>query len=119
MCIRDSINMSVVTDFFTSFEQNGDKAPILVSSPHYGRYYPPQLIEDISISLDELRFMEDLFTDELCSSAINYGATLIKANYARAYIDLNRPQHSFDVKLIDGIKINAYCPCLLYTSRCV
>lgn len=102
--------MSAAPDFFTVFEPNGDKVPILVSSPHSGRYYPPQLIKDICISLNELRFMEDLFTDELCENAINYGATLIKANYARAYIDLNRPQHSLDVKLIDGIKTNAYCP---------
>lgn len=102
--------MSVVPDFFTVFEPIGDEAPILVSSPHSGRYYPPKLLNDICISPEELRFMEDLYTDELCINSTKSGATLLVANYARAYLDLNRPLHSLDLKLIDGIKTSTYCP---------
>ena len=102
--------MTVAPDFFTVFEPIGDEVPILVSSPHSGRIYPAQVLDNICINPDDLRFMEDLYTDELCNFATNSGASLLVANYARAYLDLNRPKHSIDTKLIEGIKSTSYCP---------
>jgi N-formylglutamate amidohydrolase len=49
-----------------------------------------------------LRRSEDCYVDELFAAAVGCGAPLIKANFPRAYVDVNREPCELDPHLIDG-----------------
>ena len=62
--------------------------PIVVDSPHSGSAYPPDF--GYSAPFELLRRGEDLYVDRLYEHAPQIGATLVAANFPRAYIDPNR-----------------------------
>ena len=72
----------------------GISKPILISIPHAGTEFPAGTREhyqpDAVSKLDDT----DWFVDRLYSFATNQGITIIKANYSRWLIDLNRDIHS-------------------------
>jgi len=72
--------------------------PIVVDSPHSGTDYP----EDFGAVLQgaALRQGEDTWVHELWGSAPGHGATLLAANFPRAYIDPNRSLHDIDLALL-------------------
>ena len=70
--------------------------PVLVSSPHSGRYYPPDFLNSASLSLDDLQRIEDRFMDQLLEDAPDFGATLLSANFSRAWCDVNRDWREVD-----------------------
>jgi len=72
--------------------------PIVVDSPHSGTDYP----EDFRAALQDaaLRQGEDTWVHELWGSAPDHGATLLAANFPRAYIDPNRGLHDIDLALL-------------------
>lgn len=72
------------------------ETPIVLSSPHSGSRYPADLMDITALSKTALRRSEDCYVDELFSSAESVGAPLIKANYPRAYVDLNREPYELD-----------------------
>lgn len=72
--------------------------PILFDSPHSGRVYP----EDFGASAD-MRLLvggEDRFVDDLVIDAPSHGVTLIKALFARTYVDPNRMMDDLDPHLL-------------------
>lgn len=71
-------------------------APIVISSPHSGRYYPPDLTAATRLDPRTLRKSEDCFVDDLYAAAPDCGLPLIAANYARAYLDCNREPFEWD-----------------------
>lgn len=71
-------------------------APVLLSSPHSGAFYPPDMQKQMCVSLMTVRQTEDAYIDELFEVATRAGAAFIKANYARAYVDLNRSARELD-----------------------
>ncbi len=73
--------------------------PIVVDSPHSGTAYPA----DFGSRLQglELRQGEDTWVHELYASAPDHGATLIAAEFPRAYIDPNRTLEDIDEQLLD------------------
>jgi N-formylglutamate amidohydrolase len=77
-------------------------ASVVLDSPHSGSYYPPEFLRASRLRASELRRSEDCYVDELFSDAIAAGAPLLKANFPRAYIDLNREPNELDPHLIDG-----------------
>lgn len=70
-------------------------APVIFASPHSGRIYPKAFVNMSLLSKDELRRNEDIWIDELFSPALSYGAALIKANFPRSYVDVNRAADEF------------------------
>lgn len=72
--------------------------PIVVDSPHSGTDYPA----DFGSVLHglALRQGEDTWVHELYASAPAHGATLLAANFPRAYIDPNRSLHDIDAELL-------------------
>ncbi len=70
--------------------------PIVLTSPHSGTVYPPELLELSRLELQDLRKLEDCFVDELWSFVAMRGAPLLSMNYARAYIDVNRDAMELD-----------------------
>lgn len=74
-------------------------APCVVSSPHSGSYYPPDLLRDSCLDPVTLRLSEDCHVDALCAAAPQLGLPLIAAAYARAYVDCNRDAWELDPEM--------------------
>ena len=71
-------------------------SPLVVASPHSGRIYPDDLLAATGLSFETLRRTEDSFVDELVGSAPRWGAPLLRALYARVYLDVNREPFELD-----------------------
>lgn len=80
------------------FPPTAPAVPVLVDSPHSGRYYPPDYT--FSCSLPQLRASEDFCVDELLTVLPQQGATVVAAQYPRTYIDTNRALTDLDVSLL-------------------
>lgn len=75
---------------------------MVVASPHSGRLYPPDLLAASRLSTEALRRSEDAYVDALFAHAPAFGAPLICAAYARAYVDLNRSPYDLDPTMFEG-----------------
>lgn len=75
--------------------------PLVFSSPHSGRCYPPDLIAASRLSPDRLRRSEDAYVEELFQGVVAFGAPLLAARFPRAYIDLNREPYELDPDLFE------------------
>ena len=75
--------------------------PLVLDSPHSGNIYP----DDFHYIIPQhwLRQTEDSYVDELFSFAPAFGATLLKANFTRSYIDVNRAMDDLDPTMIAGV----------------
>jgi N-formylglutamate amidohydrolase len=71
-------------------------SPLVFASPHSGRVYPAEMLEASALDAEAIRRSEDAFVDELIAQATQHGATLLLANLARAYIDVNREPYELD-----------------------
>jgi len=72
------------------------------NSPHSGRYYPQSFIGSSLLDEHSIRQSEDFMVDELFASAVECGAPLICAGFARAYLDVNREAYELDPKMFSG-----------------
>lgn len=73
--------------------------PIVFTSPHSGREYPPEFVSQSRLGPVALRRSEDAFVDELFGAAPEYGAPLLRALAPRAYVDVNREPFELDEKM--------------------
>jgi N-formylglutamate amidohydrolase len=64
--------------------------PIVVSVPHAGRIYPPEILAAARVGRSQLERLEDGWCDLLAAGATGAGATVVQALWARAVADLNR-----------------------------
>ena len=71
-------------------EPPGDRQPILVSVPHCGTEFPPELRGAFRDEIVHKPPDTDWFVDRLYDFAPPLGITLIRARYSRYVIDLNR-----------------------------
>jgi N-formylglutamate amidohydrolase len=78
------------------------RVPFVFSSPHSGRNYPPEFVADSCLSPNELRQSEDFLVDLLFQSAPDHGAPLLKANFPRAYCDVNREAYELDPQMFNA-----------------
>ncbi|MFL9845707.1 N-formylglutamate amidohydrolase [Flavobacterium rhizosphaerae] len=83
------------------------KVPIIISSPHSGTYFPPEIKQKLYPEKAATPDDTDWFIDRLYDFAPQMGITLIKANYNRWVIDLNRDPESkplyTDGRVITGL----------------
>jgi N-formylglutamate amidohydrolase len=70
--------------------------PFVFASPHSGAFYPPELLSASRLDPMTLRRSEDAFVDELFAAAPSLGAPLLRARFARAYLDPNREPYELD-----------------------
>jgi N-formylglutamate amidohydrolase len=75
-------------------------SPVVLSVPHAGRSYSPQLLAASRLSLETLEALEDRLVDRLVWRAVADGATAIVARTPRAEIDLNRDEREIDPVLV-------------------
>lgn len=80
----------------------GEASPVICASPHSGRRYPPELLAAARLDLRQLRRTEDAYVDQLVRDAPTRGATLLRAEFGRAYVDLNRDPLELDPAMFDG-----------------
>jgi N-formylglutamate deformylase len=78
----------------------GAAIPLVVDSPHNSADWPADF--DHVVTEAELMTSVDRFVDELFGHAPAVGATLIAAQFPRAYVDPNRAEDDLDLALIEG-----------------
>lgn len=75
-------------------------SPVILSVPHAGRDYRPELLQAARLSRALLETLEDRLVDRLVWQATAAGATTFVAQAPRAEIDLNRDEREIDPTLI-------------------
>lgn len=79
----------------------GEGEALVFASPHSGRDYPAELMAAAALDSAAIRRSEDAFVDELIASGPAYGAAVITARYARAFIDVNREAYELDPAMFE------------------
>jgi len=69
---------------------------MVFASPHSGSHYPRDLLTASRLDAATLRRSEDAFVDALFGAAPELGAPLLRARFARAYLDPNREPYELD-----------------------
>ena len=72
------------------------RAPLIISCPHAGRYFPAEFENDITVSLHELDRRGDTFTEWLSMGAVDHGAFQIISTIAPTYLNVGRSTKSID-----------------------
>ncbi len=65
-------------------------SPVVVSVPHAGRIYPPEILAAARVGPVDLERLEDSWCDLIAKGACDAGATVVQAMWARAVVDCNR-----------------------------
>lgn len=99
-----------MTAAYTLFRPAEQTAPVVFSSPHSGRAYPPDFLRASVLDERTIRSSEDAWIDDLWGGAPKAGAPLIAAVMPRAFIDLNRSADELDPAVVDGVRHVAHNP---------
>jgi len=75
--------------------------PIVCASPHSGRIYPLTMMAASQLDRRAIRRSEDALVDELIAAAPGFGHALIAAEFARAFIDVNREPWELDPSMFE------------------
>ncbi|APY15323.1 N-formylglutamate amidohydrolase [Brucella sp. 6810] len=75
------------------------RIPFVFNSPHSGRHYPLSFVQASRLDAISIRNSEDCYVDELFASAMRLGAPLLKANFPRAFLDVNREPYELDPRM--------------------
>lgn len=75
--------------------------PLLLSFPHSGENYPDDFGYVQSLPYAVIDYPSDKYVDELFGHAPALGLSSIRANFPRAYIDVNRHQHDIDGAMLE------------------
>jgi N-formylglutamate amidohydrolase len=76
-------------------------SPFVFASPHSGRLYPPDMMAASALDAAAIRRSEDAFVDALAGAGPRFGAPLLIARYARAYVDVNREAYELDQAMFE------------------
>ncbi len=72
------------------------RSACVFSLPHSGREYSSEFKSSSKLDYMTLRNSEDFFLDNFFAIAVKNGSSLIKANFPRAFLDLNREPYELD-----------------------
>jgi N-formylglutamate amidohydrolase len=75
--------------------------PMIFASPHSGRNYPSAMMAASLLDRQAIRRSEDAHVDELIDAAPDFGHTLMTAEFARAYLDVNREPWELDPSMFE------------------
>jgi N-formylglutamate amidohydrolase len=78
------------------------RAPIIFNSPHSGSVYPDEFLHASRIDLPALRRSEDSFMDELIAGLSERGFPVVRVNFPRSYVDVNREPYELDPRMFSG-----------------
>jgi N-formylglutamate amidohydrolase len=74
---------------------------VVLASPHSGVDYPADLLAASRLDPLTLRRSEDSFVDEIFGEGPHLGAPLLRARFARAYLDANREPWELDPAMFE------------------
>lgn len=94
--------MSPTSPPFLTAEPPARKIPFVFSSPHSGRRYPADFLAASRLDETAIRRSEDTFVDELFAAAAARGAPLLRADFPRAWLDVNREPYELDPTMFAG-----------------
>jgi N-formylglutamate amidohydrolase len=78
------------------------RAPIIFNSPHSGSVYPKDFLTASRIDVVALRRSEDSFMDELIEELSSRGFPVVRVNFPRSYVDVNREPYELDPRMFTG-----------------
>jgi N-formylglutamate amidohydrolase len=78
------------------------RSPIIFNSPHSGSVYPLDFLGVSRIDLASLRRSEDSFMDELIGDLSQRGFPVVRVNFPRSYVDVNREPYELDPRMFTG-----------------
>jgi len=78
------------------------RAPIIFNSPHSGSVYPEAFVSASRIDLPTLRRSEDSFMDQLIGDLAARGFPVVRVNFPRSYVDVNREPYELDPRMFSG-----------------
>ena len=87
---------------FDQFGPVNPDRPVILSVPHAGRDYPPELLAQARVRRQQLQRLEDRWADLLVHPLIARGFTVVLARAPRALIDLNRHEREIDPAMLVG-----------------
>ncbi|WP_074882165.1 N-formylglutamate amidohydrolase [Pseudovibrio axinellae] len=87
---------------FEVLSPDRQSVPFVFNSPHSGRTYLSSFLQTSRLDNTQIRQSEDAFVDLLIKDAQQLGAPILKANFPRAYIDVNREAYELDPKMFEG-----------------
>ncbi|MDR3436523.1 N-formylglutamate amidohydrolase [Telmatospirillum sp.] len=76
--------------------------PFLFNSPHSGRHYTEGFLSSSRLDRVSIRRSEDSYVDELFAGSLLSGAPMLRANFPRAFLDVNREPYELDPKMFRG-----------------
>ena len=76
--------------------------PLVFNSPHSGSYYPESFLAESRLDHKAIRRSEDALVDELFIGALDAGAPLLRVNFPRAWLDVNREPYELDPQMFCG-----------------
>ncbi|WP_407177119.1 N-formylglutamate amidohydrolase [Bradyrhizobium sp. STM 3562] len=91
-----------VSPAFEIVEPEAWRAPIIFNSPHSGSVYPEAFLSASRIDLPTLRRSEDSFMDELIGNVSALGFPVVRVNFPRSYVDVNREPYELDPRMFSG-----------------
>jgi N-formylglutamate deformylase len=97
-CQMPRLNSSVA---FVLAARTGPAVPVVFDSPHSGSAYPADFAP--AASRAEIFTTWDAYVDELFGQVLAVGATLLAANFSRAYIDANRAASDIDPDVLEKL----------------
>ena len=75
--------------------------PVICASPHSGRVYPAAMMAASQLDRRTIRRSEDAHVDAVIESAPAYGHALLTAEFARAFLDVNREPWELDPAMFE------------------
>ena len=79
-----------------TYTRNHKISPIMISIPHAGNFYPKTFLKNKSISLNDLKGMQDFKCDKVIEKINKNLVDIVIAHCSRAVVDLNRSREAID-----------------------
>lgn len=78
------------------------RAPVIFNSPHSGSVYPREFLAASRIDEATLQRSEDSFMDEIVGDLVERGFPVVRVNFPRSYVDVNREPYELDPRMFAG-----------------
>lgn len=78
------------------------RAPVIFNSPHSGSVYPRAFLAASRIEREALARSEDSFMDEMIADLPTRGFPILRVNFPRSYVDVNREPYELDPRMFNG-----------------
>lgn len=87
---------------FVVDEPDVHSIPFVFNTPHSGAVYPQRFLAASRLDSLALRRSEDAYVDRLFASVVGLGAPLMRAQFPRAFLDVNREPYELDPRMFLG-----------------